>query len=114
MDEIIWVWPYIVVLAVIFIIIYILNRWFINEVINNVQVGDLFIDPECNRVNSKYLGKWMEYKVIKKTDTNIICEHYWRELEGYRKINEPISTHTSFTYREFYNKFKNYDIFNNY
>ena len=114
MDEIVWVWPYIVVLMIIGVIILYLRSLLIRDTIKRVHIGDIYIDPECNRINSEYLGKWMEYKVVKKTSEKIICKHYWRELEGYKKIYEPISAHTSFTYKEFYNKFKNYDIFSNY
>ena len=110
MDEIIWVWPYIVVLMVIGAIILYLRSLLIRDTIKRVHIGDIYIDPECNRVNSEYLGKWMEYKVIKKTDTNIICEHYWREVADSKLIFEPISDIVTFTNTEFFYKFKRYEI----
>ena len=110
MDEIIWAWPYIVVLGVIGVLILYLRSLIIKDTIKRVYVGDIYIDPECNRINSKYLDKWMEYKVIKKTDTKIICEHYWREAIDSKQIREPISNIVTFTHTEFFYKFKRYDI----
>lgn len=110
MNEIIWVWPYIVVLVVISAIILYIRSLLIRDTIKRVHIGDIYIDPECNRVSYKYLGKWMEYKVIKKTDTKIICEHYWRESVSSKRILEPISNIVTFTHKEFFYKFKRYDI----
>ena len=110
MERIICVWPYIVLLIIIGIATLYLRNLLIANIIKRVHVGDIYIDPECNRINSEYLGKWMEYRVIKKTNNNIICEHYWRETDISKRIPEPISTHVSFTHKEFFYKFKRYDI----
>lgn len=112
MNEINWFFPYtaVVILAIIVVLILYLRNILIKDTIKRVYVGDIFIDPECNRINSKYTGKWMEYRVIKKTGDKIICEHYWRDSGTSKRILEPISTLTSFTYNEFFNKFKRYDI----
>ena len=110
MDETIWIWAYIVVLVAIGAIILYLRSLLIRDTIKRVHIGDIYIDPECNRANSKYLGKWMEYKIIKKSDTRIICEHYWRRTIDSKRILEPISNIVTFTHKEFFYKFKRYDI----
>lgn len=110
MNEIIWCWPYIVVLILIGAIIIYLRSLIIADTIKRVYIGDIYIDPGCNKINSEYLGKWMEYKVIKKTNNKIICEHYWRDAGNSKRIIEPISSIVSFTHKEFFYKFKRYDI----
>lgn len=111
MDKIIWVWPYIIVLVVISAIILYLRRSLIRDTIKKVHVGDIYIDPECNRVNSKFTYKWMEYKVIEKTNDFIICEHYWR-YSNKNKNKNIFSSNVcvTFTYKEFFYKFKRYEI----
>jgi hypothetical protein len=111
MNEINWFFPYtaVVILAIITVAILYLRNILIKDTIKRVCVGDIYIDPECNRINSKYIGKWMEYRVIRKTGDKIICEHYWRDSNKMVVI-EPISTLVSFAHEEFFNKFKRYDI----
>jgi hypothetical protein len=100
----------VVILVVVVVVTLYLRNLIIADIIKRVRVGDIYIDPECNRVNSKYLSKWMEYRVIKKTNSNIICEHYWRETGISKLLPDPIATHVSFTHKEFFYKFKRYEI----
>jgi hypothetical protein len=66
MIEINWFFPYtaVVILAIITVAILYLRNILIKDTIKRVCVGDIYIDPECNRINSKYIGKWMSIGLL--------------------------------------------------